>query len=316
MNQPKIMLLLAFAAVYLIWGSTYLGIRYAIETLPPLLMAGTRFAVAGALLLAWAKWRGAAWPRLVEWRTAGILGVLLLLFGNGGVTLAEQSITSGLAALLVTVEPLFLVLLGWARLGGRAPNRWDVAGLALGFAGVAWLIAPWQQEGGSNLTGVGLVLVAAFTWAVGSLYATNAPQPSSKPLSNGMTMLSGGLLLLLAGCLRGEVAHLHWQAFSATSLLALAYLTVFGSLIAFTAYTYLLSRTTPALAATYAFVNPVVAVLLGWLIAGEPLGLRGVIAMIAIVGGVVLLTIGQRQVQPKSRQPENEGSLVECGELV
>jgi drug/metabolite transporter (DMT)-like permease len=291
-------LLLAFAAVYVIWGSTYLGIRYAIETIPPLLMAGTRFVTAGLVLLIWGFARGASWPRWAEWRTAFILGFLLLLFGNGGVTLAEQRITSGMAALLVASEPLWLAALAWIFLRGKAPNRMDSVGLVLGFVGVSILIAPWNSHGGTDFIGAGLVMMSAITWAAGSLYSIGAPQHSSKTLANGMTMLLGGSLQLLAGLARGEAAEVHWESMSLVSTGALLYLTLFGSLIGFSAYTYLLSATTPAKASTYAFVNPVVAVLLGWSIAGEPLSSTAVLAMVAIVGGVVLVTVSKAANKP------------------
>lgn len=298
----RLKLLLAFAIVYIVWGSTYLGIRYAIETIPPMLMAGTRFLAAGLILYAWSALKGAARPRLAEWRTALILGALLILVGNGGVTIAEQHLSSGLAALLVASEPLWLVLLAWAKPGGRAPSRTDVIGLAFGFVGVGLLVAPWEGGAHSNGWGVLVVLVAAFSWAAGSIYSTTAPQSASRPMANGMIMMAGGGLQLLAGLARGEAGAVRWEAMSATSLWALAYLALFGSLLAFSAYTYLLSATTPAKASTYAFVNPAVAVLLGWAIAGEPLTLRMVLASVAIVAGVVLLTLGHAGPQPAAQQ--------------
>ncbi len=293
-RSSKLKLLLAFAAVYIIWGSTYLGIRYAIETIPPLLMAGTRFLAAGLGLIAWAKWRGAQWPSLAEWRTALILGALLLLIGNGGVTVAEQRVTSGVAALLVTTEPLWLVLLAWTTRGGRAPRLLELAGLATGFAGVALLVAPWSGNTHVDMLGAGLVVAAAFSWAAGSIYSTGAPQARPRTMANGLTMFAGGLLQMTTGLALGEGSQLHWNSVSLTSVAALAYLAVFGSLLAFSAYTYLLTHTTPAKASSYAFVNPVVAVLLGWAVAGEPVGMRSLLAMAAIVGGVLLLALPQK----------------------
>jgi drug/metabolite transporter (DMT)-like permease len=291
-SSSKGTVLLAFAIVYIVWGSTYLGIRYAIATIPPLLMAGTRFLLAGAILFAWSRWRREPLPKLIHWRTALILGTLLLLCGNGCVTLAEQRINSGLAALLVASEPLWLVLLAWAKPGGIAPTKTDAAGLALGFCGVALLVVPGANVAGAgDLFGAGLVLFAAFAWAAGSIYSTGAPAPRSPVLSNGLTMLAGGSLLTVAGLIHGEASQVNLNAFSAESIGAWLYLALFGSLVAFSAYTYLLSATTPARASTYAFVNPVVAVLLGWAVAHEPLTGRSFGAMALIVAGVVLLTV-------------------------
>ncbi len=288
-------LILAFAVVYVVWGSTYLGIRFAIASIPPLLMAGTRFLVAGGILLAWSTLRQHDRPKLIHWRTAAILGLLLILCGNGAVTVAEQHITSGLAALLVASEPLWLVLLAWARPGGMAPTRVQLLGLFIGFVGVALLVAPDLSvvngpEPAFNLIGSMLVLFGAFTWGLGSLYSTTAPAPASATTANGMLMLCGGAFQIFAGLLRGEATQLHLTRITMGSALAWFYLMGFGSLAAFSAYTYLLAHTSPAKASTYAFVNPVVAVLLGWLLAREPISTISVLAMIAIVLAVVLLT--------------------------
>jgi drug/metabolite transporter (DMT)-like permease len=283
-------LVFAFAVVYIVWGSTYLGIRYAITSIPPLLMAGVRFTIAGMLLLAWAQLRGGfKWPKLIHWRSAAILGLLMLLGGNGGVTLAEKYIPSGMAALLVTTEPLWLVLLSWGKRGGTAPTRLEMAGLLLGLGGVVLLVAP-SHAGGTGLLGAVLVLVSAFTWAAGSIYSTTVETPAPM-VSNGIIMLCGGAFLALAGLLRGEWQQVHIASITLTSVAALLYLSLFGSIAAFSAYTYLLAHTTPAKASTYAFVNPVVAVLLGWFFAGEPLTTRSLAAMCAIVLAVALLIV-------------------------
>jgi len=282
---------LAFAIVYVVWGSTYLGIRYAIETLPPLLMAGSRFLIAGAILMLWSLFRNPERPTARQWRTALILGAMMLLCGNGFVTLAEQRISSGLAALLIASEPLWLVLLAWAAPQGQRPRPLDFAGIAMGFAGVVLLI--WPSGAGAlqtDLLGAALVITAALSWAAGSIYGMTAPSPSSPVLSNGMTMLAGGALLFLSGLARGEAAAFRPAQVSTLSIAAFAYLSIFGSLVAFSAYTYLLGEAGPARASTYAFVNPVVAVVLGWALAGEPLNPRSVTAMAIIVVAVVLLT--------------------------
>lgn len=284
-------LILAFATVYIVWGSTYLGIRFAIETIPPLLMAGMRFFVAGLILFTARLPRTAERPKLVHWRTAAVLGFLLLFCGNGGVTLAEQRVASGMAALLITSEPLWIVILNWLRPGGKAPTPRETIGILLGFGGVALLLAPQFGEGSSSLWASLLIVASALGWAAGSLYGISAPAANDRPMANGMTMLAGGGLMLLTGFASGEATQLHHV--SPASLIAWAYLTIFGSLAAFTAYTFLMRNTTPSKASTYAFVNPVVAVLLGWGIRGEPLDARSIAAIVIIVGAVMLLTLGQ-----------------------
>lgn len=298
----RVVILAAFAAVYLIWGSTYLAIKYAIETLPPFLMAGTRFLVAGALLYAWARWRGqksaddeaAERPRPAQWRAAVIVGGLLLLCGNGGVVWAERYIASGLAALLVATEPLWIVLLNWTRPGGVRPNAKVALGLLTGFAGMLLLVGPGlngsSDSGGVNLFGAGLVVAAAFAWAAGSLYSLRAPAHRSALVASGMQMLAGGTLLMIASLLAGEWTRFDLNRASARSVIALLYLVVFGSIIAFTAYGWLLRTVTPARVATYAYVNPIVAVVLGWALASEPLTGRTLLAAGVIVASVALIT--------------------------
>jgi drug/metabolite transporter (DMT)-like permease len=284
-------LILAFATVYLVWGSTYLGIRLAIGSIPPLLMAGARFLAAGAVLfgLRWFQIRER--PQLRHWRTATILGFLLLLCGNGGVTLAEQRVASGMAALLVTSEPLWIVVLNWLRPRGTAPTPREIIGVVVGFGGVVLLLAPQLQSAsnGPLLWGSLTILGSALAWAAGSLFGIRAQTVADRPMGNGMTMLAGGALMLAVGLAGGE--RVAPQQISMTSLLAWAYLTVFGSLAAFSAYTFLMRNTTPAKASTYAFVNPVVAVLLGWGFAGEPIDARSIAAIVIIAGAVMLLTL-------------------------
>lgn len=315
-QDPRWKILTAFALVYVIWGSTYLGIRYAIQTIPPLLMAGTRFLVAGALLYLYAR-RVKEKIQPVHWKTAAVLGVFLLLFGNGCVTLGEETVPSGLAALLIASEPLWLVLLDWIRPAGRAPNGMEIGGLLLGFTGVGFLVAPTNGISHVNPVGAGLVLFSALAWAIGSIYSLGAPQPKSGMLANSMTMLAGGAIQILAGLALGEHKHLNLNSISGTSVMAMSYLVVAGSLIGFSAYAYLLRVTTPAKASTYAFVNPVVAVLLGWLIAGEPLTERSLGAMGAVVAAVVLITrarSGHAEIPKKAETaaaPAEEESLLD-----
>jgi drug/metabolite transporter (DMT)-like permease len=308
-RPSRLKLVLAFAAVYIIWGSTYLAIRYAVETLPPLLFAGSRFIIAGGLLYGWARLRGAAKPRPANWRTALVIGGLLLLGGNGAVVLAELSVPSGLAALLIATEPLMIVLLDWARPGGTRPAGRIAMGLALGMLGMFVLIGPASLAGASEvkLGGAALLIAATISWAAGSLYAANTRTHLSPILFAGMQMLAGGALLSIAGLLHGELHDFTFAAVSLRSVIALVYLILFGSLISFTSYSWLLRVTPPSLAATYAYVNPVVAVLLGWAFAGESLSLRTMIAAAVIILAVVLITSHQPRIKT-ARATEEEAS--------
>jgi len=286
-------LLAAFAAVYLIWGSTYLAIRYAIESLPPFLMAGARFLVAGGVLAVWALARGARLPTWRHWRSAAIAGGFLLLGGNAGVVWAEQRVPSGLAALLVATVPLWMVLVERLRPGGRHPGGRVLLGVALGMAGGTLLVSRGQFAGGGAVdpAGAAALVAGSLAWAIGSIYARTAKLPSSPALATGMEMLCGGAFLTIAGSLAGEWPRLDLAQVSARSWWSLAYLVTFGSLVGFTAYIYVLGRTTPAKASTYAFVNPVVAVFLGWALAGEPVTARTLIAAAVIVAAVVVITL-------------------------
>lgn len=281
----------AFAAIYLIWGSTYLGIRVAIETIPPFLMAGTRFLVPGAVLYAWARWRGAARPSGAQWRAAATIGALLLLGGNGGVTWAEQRVPSGVTCLLITTVPIWMVVLESLRPGGSPPHRRVLVGTALGFAGLAILLGPEQILGGGRIdfVGAGVLVLASLSWSVGSLASRRAELPASAALATAMEMLAGGALLAALGIATGEPARLDPRAVTGRSAAALAYLSVFGSLVALSAYIWLLKVSTPARVSTYAYVNPVVAVLLGAAVAGEPLTPRVGLAAMVILAAVALV---------------------------
>jgi len=290
----SILLVAAFAAVYIFWGSTYLAIKYAIETLPPFLMAGSRFIFAGSILYVWARFsKDYEKPSLKHWRTCFIVGTLLLLGGNGGVVLAQHYISSSLAALLVATEPFWIVLLGWLWLKGTRPN-WKVAlGLLIGFLGVYLLIGGQgsdSESGTGQLIGAFFVICGAFSWALGSMYGLRATTPKSSALTAGMQMLCGGLALTLVGTLKGEWATFRIADVSANSWFAVAYLIIFGSLIGFTAYSWLLKNAQPAMVATYAYVNPVIAVFLGWLIAGESFTTQMLIGAGVIIGSVALIT--------------------------
>ena len=293
---PKLLVIAAFAAVYVIWGSTYLAIRFAIETLPPFLMAATRFLVAGGLLYGALRLSGVPRPERAHWWAATIIGSLMLLCGNGGVVWAEQFVPSGLTALLVATVPLFIVLFEWIGPDRQRPPRLTVLGLALGFAGVAALVGDGSAADAARVPWIpaAVLLFASASWACGSLYARRAALPRSPLLSTAMQMLGGGAGLAVAGLLRGEVTALDLQGVSWLSAGALVYLILFGSLIAFSAYVWLLRVSTPARASTYAYVNPVVAVLLGALLAGEPLTPRIGFASLLIVAAVAAVIVGKQ----------------------
>ena len=295
-SRKLLILFVAFFAVYVFWGSTYLAIKYAIETLPPFLMAGSRFAFAGSILFLWARLsKDYEAPTAAHWRTSFIVGTLLLLGGNGGVVLAQHYIPSSLAALLVATEPFWIVILSWAWLGQSRPNWKVVLGLVIGFAGV-WLLISGRVSTGGETAGMGqwigvvAVILGAFSWAAGSIYGLRGVVPRSSLQTAGMQMLSGSASLLLVGLIRGEWSTFEPAAVSYNSLFGLAYLIIFGSLVGFTAYSWLLKNARPSMVATYAYVNPVIAVLLGWLIAGESMTGQMLIGAGIIVGSVVLIT--------------------------
>lgn len=283
-------MLLAFAAVYVLWGSTYLAIRIGVETIPPFLLAGVRHLTAGTLLFGWLRLRGAPAPERRHWRSAAIIGGLLLLGGNGLVTWAEQRVPSGLAALIVASVPIWMTVLHGIQNRER-PHGVVLLGLAVGLAGLAFLVAPGNFAGASHVDplGAAALLTAALLWAIGSLYSRKAALPSSTLLATGMEMVAGGAILLVVSAALGEWRGVSLAAVSSRSLFALGYLIVAGSLLGFSAYIFLLGATTPARVSTYAFVNPVVAVFLGWAVASEAVTPRTAIAALAIVGAVAII---------------------------
>lgn len=284
-------LLAAFAAIYFIWGSTYLAIRFAIETLPGFLMAATRFVSAGAILFAWAWWQGARPAGDRPWRQAFTTGFLLLLTGHGAVVMAVHWVPSGLTALLISTTPLWVALLEWALPGGKRPGGQVTRGILLSFLGIIMLIGIGNIRSGTvDFLGAGVLVISSISWAGGSIYSRNVRVSASPVMTSGMQMLSGGLLLLTAAVLNGDVFRFHVDTISLRSVLAFLYLTVFGSIVAFTAYSWLLKVASPSRAITSSYVNPVVAVLLGWALAGEPLTYRMILAMGTIIMGVVVVT--------------------------
>ena len=284
----------AFLAIYLIWGSTYLGIRFAIETIPPFMLSAARFGLAGAIMLAVAKWQGAARVTLPQFRTAAIVGSLLML-ANSLVGVAEKRIPSGVAALLVATTPIFMVVLEWSRPRGRRPTLLVALGLLIGLGGVAALVGPgsFGDGGAIDLIGAGTVVFGAFAWSSGSIYSRHAPRPESAIMMTAIQMLVGGLFVGILGIALGELSTFRVAEISARSAWAWLYLLVFGSLIGFTALVYLLRVSTPAKVATYAYVNPVVAVVLGWLFGGEAIDTRMLVAAGIIVAGVAIITAGE-----------------------
>ena len=284
----------ALLAVYLIWGSTYLAIRYAVETAPPFLMAGVRFIISGGFLYGLRRLLADPAPKSAEWRSAAIVGILLLLGGNGGVVWAEQFLPSGLAALLVATVPLWMVFLDALRPGGHRPSFMAATGIIIGFIGVVLLIRSMATSNTAmNSFGVVALLFAALSWATGSLYGRTAHLPASQLLGTGMEMLAGGVALLLVSLAVGEWGRFDPGLVSQRSALAVAYLTVVGS-SAFVAYVWLLRVAPTPLVATYAYVNPLVAVLLGYFLAQEPLTLRILLAATLIIGSVAVVSMRRR----------------------
>lgn len=299
--SPRARLLLAFAAVYIVWGSTYLGMAVAVQTIPPFLMAAARFLIVGPLMIGIARWQGEALPPAAQWRTGFLAGGIMLIGGNGLVSWAQQTVPTGIASLIVGTTPLWMVMLDWAFFQGPRPNRGVLLGLALGLVGIGVLVAPRAAGQPLAYDPWGLLALAAVPvcWVTGSLYGRRAPH-SSHPLMNaGVQQLGGGIALLAASLALGEPARFNLAGVSLESALAVLYLIVFGSGIGFTSYMYLLQHTTPARTATYAYVNPVVAVFLGWLVLRETLHENTLIAGAIIVCAVALIVNASRHLRPR-----------------
>ncbi|MBX9722940.1 MAG: EamA family transporter [Candidatus Obscuribacterales bacterium] len=294
----KLNLIAAFAAVYFFWGSTFLAIRFAVEAIPPFFMAGVRFAIAGGILYAWARFKGAALPTLRQWIPAFVIGTLLLVCGNGGVVLAERTVPSGLVSLMVAMVPVYFALMEWCRPGGSAPGLRVSIGLLVGVMGLLLLVGPANIFGGSSnidLKGVAFVTVGSLCWSFGSLYSRTVKIAEHPAMGVAMQTLAAGLVLLLISILTNESKQLDITAISSKAILSVAYLIVFGSIIGFSAYIWLLQNVKSTMVATYAYVNPVVAVFLGWIIAGETVSAQTAIAASVILVAVWLIT----QAKPK-----------------
>ena len=299
----------AFAAVYLIWGSTYLGIRFAIETVPPFVMGGARFLLAGMILYGWLRANGTPTPALFHWSNAAIIGALLLGIGNGAVCWAEQKVPSSTAALLIAITPLWFALLDWVRPNGVRPHLQTLIGIVIGFGGMVLLVGsrdPLRHQS-IDPAGAAALMLASLAWASGSLYARYTPKPDSPLMGVALQMILGGSLLLVFGIIAGETARMDIAKISTRSAMAFVYLTVIGSLVGFTAYSWLLKVSTPARVSTYAYVNPVIAVFLGWALGGETLTLRVLWTAAVIVLGVVIITTRRTSVNDgdeKSSAPD------------
>jgi drug/metabolite transporter (DMT)-like permease len=288
-HSATIKLILAFAAIYLIWGSTFLAIRVAIETLPGLLMASVRFIVSGATLCLWARKQGAHLEGARPRRSAFVAAFLLLLLGHGSVVLAIHWVPSGLAALLISTTPLWVALLEWALPGNRRPGARVTAGILLSFVGILILIGVGDLQRKMDLIATGILILSSISWAIGTVYSRAVKVSTSPLMTSGIQMLWGGIFLLIAAIVNGELTHFSVADVSARSAMALLYLIVFGSIMGFTAYSWLITKTSPSRVITSAYVNPVVAVLLG-AAAGEPLTFRMVLALITILFGVFITT--------------------------
>lgn len=292
LSQPygRLKMIAAFGSIYIIWGSTYLAIRFGIETMPPFMLAAVRFLIAGAGLYGVLRWRGVPPPTKEEFKTGFIIGIFLFLGGNGGVVWAEQYVPSGLTALLIATTSLWMILLDWLWKKNGRPSLQTSIGIVLGMLGIFLLIDPVDLvSGGVDLVGAMAILAACFSWSIGSIYAQSARLPESVFMVSALEIIGGGVSLAVLSIVSGEWIGFDVQAVSANSIFALLYLIVFGSIIALSAYAWILRVAPPDKASTYSFVNPAVAVFLGWLIADEVIDLRIIVATAVIIVGVILV---------------------------
>lgn len=294
LDAHRAKLLGAFFLVYFVWGSNFLAIRYAVETVPPFLLMGTRSLLAGVCLFAWARLGAGERPAFRHWRAAAAVGVLLFLGCHGLLAWAQRRVPSGVAALGMATMPLWMTLLDWRWAGARRPGVPVWLGLGLGLAGMAVLAGPGGWSGAADVPGLLALLASAFAWAMGSVLARQGRLPSSVVLSTGMQLVSGGLALAVVSLATGEAAEFDPAAVSARSLLGFAYMVGASSILTFTAYVWLLRVSTPARVASYSFVNPLVAVAVGWAVGGEPLTARTAAAALLIVAGVAAIVTGRK----------------------
>lgn len=309
----RIELVAAFAALYIIWGSTYLAIFFAIQSIPPFLMAGARFFIAGLIMLAIARLQGPLKSTWLDWRTSLIVGACLLLGGNGGVTISEKFVETGLASLIVATVPIYMTLLGW--MTGMSPRPSGIVwlGLAGGLVGVAVLLGPELRisNGSRAAIGMSILLLGSFIWSAGSIYSRFAKHVASPFFAAAQQMICGGLLLMLVGFFAGEARNFHPEKITLLSFGAFAYLVLIGAIVGYTSYFWLLRNCDPSKVATYAYVNPVVAVLLGALFAHEVVTLRTLVAAVLIIGSVALI-ITIQQLRSKPMRPITSAIEPEC----
>jgi drug/metabolite transporter (DMT)-like permease len=294
----RIKTVFALLALYLIWGTTYLAIRYVVEAVPPFMAAAARFICSGSLILLWFKIKSPKKPLAtsVEWRSAAITGALLLGGGNGLVSLAETRVSSGMTALFVSSMPFWIVLLDWIRPHGNRPKPLTLLGLMTGLAGMIYLVAP--KDNALDSLSVGILICSTISWAAGSLITKHRVMPSSPFLTTGMQMVTGGVFLVLMSAFTGEWMHFSLSLISTQAILGWLYLVFFGSILGYSAYVWLLKHSHPAQATTYAFVNPVVALVLGAWAAHEPLSPRVIYAAFVILSAVAII-LTQRASAPK-----------------
>ncbi len=325
-KKLSIQITLGLLCLYLVWGSTYLAIRFGVEQIPPFIMAAFRFMIGGAMFYAWAKLKGAKDPQPNHWISAVIIGTLLAVGGNALVNWSEKTLDSGIAALLVAMMPFILVLFDWMRPKGTRPSWIVMSGLVLGFAGVVMLVNPTQVDGVQSIDKFGafLVLMATITWSIGSLYSRSAKQPENHVLFAGMQMMAGGAVALLIAVLMGEFGEFRLTALQPLQLWSWVYLTLFGG-FAFGVYLWLLKVTTPAKVSTYAYVNPVIAMILGALIGNEKFTSWTLVCSSIIILAVVIIITARSRAQKNGLQaqansevkkelvtPERTGAACEC----
>lgn len=309
-TTPRWQLVAAFLIIYVVWGSTYLAMRFAVNTIPPFLMGATRFLLAGGALYIWSAWQGRARVTPRAWRDAAIVGGLLLFWGNGSVSWSAQRVPSGMMSLMVASVPLWVVVFEGVR--GVRPTVLQMLGVVAGLFGVSLLVLPadgsWTRAPVDPL-GALVLTIGSMAWTAGSLYSRSAEQPAYAPMTSAMQMLVGGVLQLGLSAASGEFARVHLDAVSLQSALSVAYLVVFGSLVGFSAYMWLLQRATPTAVGTYAYVNPAIAVLLGVMLAGERLPARAIAAMAIILGSVALVSLAPTAGRSWSRWQERRRAL-------
>jgi len=297
-NATRLNIVLGFAAIYIIWGSTYLALRWGVDTIPPFILAGVRFLIGGGLLYWWAIARGAEKPQKKHWLTTGVIGLLMTVGGIGLVTWAEKTVPSGITALMIAMVPMWIVLIDWLRPNGTRPAAIAIFGVLLGFGGVAFLINPTNIGRLSEIDAFGafLIAVACFSWALGSVYSRYAAQPKSQSLSAGMQMITGGVVMVLLALIKGEYAEIDLAAVSAKSVWSLIYLITLGSFV-YAVYIWLMKASTPARVSTYAFVNPIIALFLGSMLAGEEISNWALGCSVVIVLAVTLIISAKARAQ-------------------